>query len=669
MHDLELGWVATMVAALLIVYAPGLLIVRVSRIRLPFAIGFAPAMTAGVFAALALVYHLLSIPWMLLSALIGVLVILAVAYGVGRLAHRDDRLARLHRTGPLPWQTWLILLTGSVVASMTVMLPVRRFSPGIESLISSYDSLFHYNAVQTIREHGNAYPFTALSTMFDGTTTFYPVSFHQLAAIVPGDAVAATNALVFTSLIGMTTATTSLLWVLMPRVARQRGRAVGVALLVPSLYLFFSMPVMTLLVGLWPNALAMSVFPAVLAALVVAARRVIRGVVRTLGAKSTAGAVKLVVTSVVPCLVVVGGALYIHPSVGFSIALFGFALWMAGAVVLLRTRRRLGIAGLLVGLALFAVYDVGSLLYLRGMAQTTKIELPPLSVVLTILADRPRLGAIPLKTLPVVPIYLLAVLGVLWCLRRRRLEELAVLFFAAVTFLVALGAMIPFLPISSLANPWYQARERIFPMLTLSVLCLAGYGIAMLIVHLRTRSRRTRVIAVLVGALVLLLPVVDSAMGEQRLPRLAQVALQRDGYLASYVTRAEREFIESSSELIDDDAVVLGVPSDGTPMYYAIGDRRVIFPHAGYPSSPEQMLIATEGDALLTNPEVCEAVRGYGEQVYFYDDLSAQRGGVIMSELQRNVFGGLDNLDTTGMTVVDESPDGHYRLYELDLPC
>lgn len=669
MHELETSWVAIMVAALLVVYLPGLLIIRFSWMRLPFVIGFAPAMTAGAYAGLALVYHLLRIPWTLFSAALGVAVIVLAAHTVGRLVRRDERMVRLHGTAPLDRPTWWILFAGSVVSSLVVLLPVRHYSPGAGELISSYDSLFHYNAVETIRAEGDAYPFTALSSLFDGTTTFYPVAFHQFASIIPGDAVAATNALVFTSLISTATATTSLLWVLMPRIVRRGQRALVIALAVPSLYLFFSMPVMTLLVGLWPNALAMSIFPAVLAAIVVATRRIVRGIVRPLGVSTRWGAVRLVALSVLPCLVVVGGALYIHPSVGFSIALFAFALSMAGSIALLHTHRWVGAAGLVLGVILFMLYDLGSMTYLRGMAQTTKIELPPISVLLTILADRPRLGAVPLKTLPVIPIYLLAGLGALWCLRRRRWEDLTLLLFAAVTFLVALGAMIPFLPISSLANPWYQARERILPMFTLSVLLLAVHGIAALLVLLRRRSRRQRGLVATLVAVMLLAPVIDAATGSQRLPRLAKVSLQRDGYLAGYVSAEEREFIASSAEQLEEDAVVLGVPSDGTPMYLALGGRRVIFPHAGYPSSDRQMLIATEGDLMLEDPEVCAAVRSYGEDVYVYDDLSPQRAEIIMTPLQRRVFDGLDDLDPSQLTEVARSADGMYRLYELDLPC
>lgn len=646
-----------------VLYVPGLALILAARVRLPYAVGFAPAMTAGVFALLGLLYPLAGIPWNLGTAGAGTAVVALAGGLVGRVARARTGVLSVPDDAPAGLLGGAVLSAAALVAALVLLVPMYRISPGLNSLISSFDSMFHYNAVALVRDRGDVSPFTGLEIMFDGSPTFYPILFHQVASLVPGEIVRAVNASVLVMLCSSATAMASLLWILTPASFPRWQRALIAGLLVPSVFLFFSIPFMALTVGLWPNAFASSLLPAVMAAALLTVRRVREGI-----ARSSVGPTGTVV-SALPLALIVGGAICVHPSMAFSAAVLAWCIAVAVLVRQLRTRRRLALAGLGACLAVLVVYDVVGATLLRSMAQTVKPWMSGPAVVMTMLADRPRLTAIPLKLLFVVPVYLLTLVGVVSVLRRRTTLGLALVIHLIATFVIALGAMIPFLPISSLANPWYQARERILPMFTMTAIALAAIGLAAIVPWLRRRAPALRAALGLGIAAALLAPVALTATDWMRMPRLLELSLHRDGYLVAYVSSEERDFIEESSAQIPRTAVVLGVPSDGTPMFYSLGDRSVVFPHGGYPSTPTQMLLATRGDDILTDPEVCRTLRGFGEEVYFYEDRSPFRAGLIMSPLHRQVYGALDRFYPTGQTLVAQSPDGLYRLYRLDLPC
>ncbi|MGQ4574827.1 DUF6541 family protein [Dermabacteraceae bacterium P7006] len=656
-------------AAVAILYLPGAALLIGSRARPLYLPGYAPLATCGVFSLLAYVFHAFAIPWNLFTACVGsaCLVLLIVLFSFSSRVRALFRLRDGEETPPLRPISSGITTIGVTLAMLVVAVPVYRFSKGFSQLNNSYDSLFHYNATEMVRRVSDATPWTALRGMFDGIEVFYPVTFHQIAAIIPAPTVLSVNVLVMVLLFGSACSLASLMWGILPGHVPERRRAIAIACVLPSLFIFFSLPTMALTVGLWPNILGEAQFPALLGISLLTMKQLqslwSEGI---LWRPSTA--VKLLPLTVA---LITGGL--IHPSLIFSFGVMAFSAWCAIAYGARRTRPNLAYAALALALCVALAYDYIGATLLRQMALTVKTYVQPRDVLLTILADRPRLGIIPLKTQYVMPVVLLAVAGVWRALRSKTWEARTLLIYTLACFTISLGTVIPFLPISSLANPWYQARERVIPMFSLGLLLLALVGLLWLWEKLIRKTRGSvRVILLTVILVGLLLPPLLTTVVSNRMPALAKVSLQRGDYLGQYVSDAERAFIEDAGEKLPEDAVVIGLPADGTPMFYALAGKNPVFLHAGYPSSTRQLLLSRRLNDIFIDSEVCRAARSYGGPVYLYRDRSPQRGSNLLKDINREVFSGVEHYRVDGerrLTEVATSPNGYYSLYLMDIPC
>lgn len=655
-------WVALLSACGLL-YLPGLALLMSVRTRMPFRLGLAPVATAGLLGLLALVYHLCAVPWTLLSVLPGIAVLVALAALAaqqlrlrGLLGGADER----PEARRVPPGAAAVSALGGVLALGVVLWSFSRTPMHVTDISSAFDAVFHYNAVEAIRRGGDALPWTALSDMYGGIDAYYPVSFHQLASIVPAGPVVAANATVLALLSSGALATASLAWTVAPRTLPPLQRAVIIAGCTSLTAVFFSVPVMALLMGLWPNAFAATAYPAVLAA-VISGMRVIREA--DIRRRPLLTAVRLM-----PEALIILGGVWIHPSVGFALVIVAFALAAVAVVRTWRPHRRRALLILVVALGALGVCEIVGATLLRSMALTPKITMGPVTTVLSLLVDRPRITRIHLKTQYVAVPLLLGCIGVVVAIRSRSRTLLLLVALAGCTFVVALGTAYGFLPLSSLANAWYQARERVMPMLTTVVLVLAVAGACTIVSRARSRSPRLGTIVLGLVAVATLAPTVATAVDPARMPAITSLAADRSGtYLTTTVDPEERTFIVASARSLPGDAVVVGLPSDGTSMYYALGGRDVVLPHLGYPSTRTQLAVATRGRELGTDAGVCRTVRSLGSHLYYYRDTGgrASSGPAVTSD----TFRGLEDLPAQYLTPVAQSPDGRYRLYALTPPC
>lgn len=655
---------AIIVAASLLV-VPGTALLSVLRCSVPFRLGLAPAASAGILGLLGLALTPLGIRWELPSVLIGVTVMTALAALIGRALVRQGIAGERPDHGPRGLVPVVLTLLGAAAAAAAVIVPAVRAGLGPETRINAFDAVFHYNAIAFVRSDGNATPWTALAGMYGGQRPYYPVSLHLLAALVPGTPIEAMNAtlLVVVCATGLTTA--SLLWAVTPARIEPAWRGTVIALCLPMTALFFSIPVMVVPMGLWPNALAAVAFPAVAAA-TLHAIRVLDRIRRHEQWRDRA--VRLL--ELLPEAVVIGGGVLIHPSIAFALGALALAAGTVHAVLIARSApRRAAALGALLLIGVI-VYDIAGMTVLRGMALTEKPWMGPISAVLALLSDRPRLTAVPLKSQYVIGVYALTVLGTVHAVRSRSRVRLTLVAFSVVALVLALGTVSSWVPLASLTNPWYQARERVLPMLTCTVIALAAIGGVRLIEAVRQRRPHAALPVLLALALSVAVPVVATAVSPDRLPRVvALTGATGSDYFARYVTDDEAQFIVTSAQQLPEDAVILGDPADGTAYYWAMGHRRVVFPHLGRPATPALREIALEAENVGSDPRVCALLRARGPDLYVYEDRSSTRAGGVDGPPSTNLYTGLDGIPTEHLTLVSASSDGEHRLYRLDLPC
>lgn len=657
-------WVAIAVAAALL-YLPGTALLSVLRCAVPFRFGLAPAASAGILALLGFVFAPIGIRWELPWVVLGVLAVLGVAAVCGRLLVRRGLAGERPRHGPQGAGPLALTVAGALASAAVFVVPTVRAGLRLDSRINAFDAVFHLNAVAFVRADGMATPWTALAGMYGGERPFYPVSLHLLAALVPGDVVTAMNATLLVILCSTGFTLASLLWAVTPAALPPLWRAATIALCLPMGTLFFSIPTMVLPMGLWPNALAAVVLPAVAAATLHGVR-VLDRIRRHPAWRARFGHL----LELLPEAVVIGGGVLIHPSLAFSLGAIVLALLIVHDLLLARRAPRPALAlGALIIAACIA-YDVVGMTLLRGMALTTKPFMDPLSTLLTLMSDRPRLTAVPLKTQYVLGVYPLAALGAVSAVRSRSRVRLGLLAFAAVAAVLALSTANSWVPLASLTNPWYQARERVLPMLTCAVVALAAIGAVRLVEEARRRRPRWAAPLVIALAVSVAVPAAGTALDPNRLPRVVELTGAAGGdYFAQYVTDAEEDFIAQSAARLPADAVVLGDPADGTAYYWALGHRRVVFPHLGRPGTPALRDIALNAEDMDSDPHVCSLVTGQGEDLYLYEDRSATQAGGRLGPPASEFYSGLDAIPGQHLELVDSAADGDYVLYRLTPPC
>ncbi|WP_460477615.1 DUF6541 family protein [Brachybacterium huguangmaarense] len=652
------------IAAAAILYLPGIALLTALRCRVPFRIGLAPAATAALFGVSGFAFAPLGIRWDPVPVAIAIVVGVSLAALLGFALSRGGIARDRPDSQPKSPVAVIISILGALAAAAVVLVPVLSSSVGLGSIASSFDAVFHYNAVAYVRADGRATPWTALSGMYAGQDTFYPVSLHLLAAFVPGSPVEAMNAMLLVILASSGFTMTSLLWSVAPRSLPTTLTAIVIASTVPAVSLFFSVPVMVLVMGLWPNALAAVVFPAVLAAALHSIR-----VIDSLRRHRTWRSRAVHLLDLTPEVIVIIGGVLIHPVILFQLGVVVFALGVVHAALVARVQRRRAIAQAALLVAVLVAFDVAGATVLRGMALTAKVETGLPTTVITLMADRPRITAIPLKASYVVVVYVLALVGAVYAIRSRSRLRCALVSLLCVSFVIALGTAYSWTPLSSLANPWYQARERVMPVVTTAVIPLAMLGGCWSIGLVRRRWPRHTALAValLVGSAAV--PAVGTATDPQRLPSVVELMSDsgaREGYYVAYVGKGEADFIARSAAELPHDALVLGDPAEGASMYWAIGDRAVLYPHLGRPSTSQQRTIAANADKLDQDPSVCALLQRQGDDLYLYRDYAQARAAVPGDV---DYYAGLRDLPLDDLRVVSRSPDGRQVLYRIEPGC
>lgn len=649
---------------------PGYLLLVLAGVRLPLRWGIAPVVTVVLTAALGVVLHVLGLRWsagtLLVGTLLAALGVILARTVLERRRGRDVRLGRPARpfraaaaedrasgtsAAPRPlspgsgWPRGIAAAVtgGSVLMGLLTVVAASQRMGGIDTLNGSFDSFFHLSAAAFVRADGDAFPWTALQGIY-GEPTYYPVAFDTLAAVLPWNTIVSANALMLACLAALPCAVASMVAAL--TTDRLRGPVLALCAAGAST-LFLSTAAMGLVMGLWPIVLGtLCLPPAVAAVLRVGAR----------GARTRP-------SEVLTAVVLVAGAALAHPSVLFSVAVFGGSALIGHGLVDLRGgRRRRGLILLAVAGAAAVVFLIGSAVTLAGMDLTRPSGLPATELLWQILTDTPRIPALAAPAWPLVLVWALAVLGAVAAVRRREAVMVSVLVGLVVSVALGLATDAPGTLMTVLVNPWYGARERIAPLMMCLLVLLMARGLSVLMTE-RTRLLRAGALA---ATALLWVTVLAGLLVPGRLPLLGSLAYTAYGVqLSPYVTPKERQFIERTARKLPEDAVVLADPRDGATLYWSLGGVPVVYPTMAAPITQDQRLIGRYLTDRDDHDLVCDALDRQ-RPTYLYRDTSEFSGQQLDAEASAP-WDGVHRVPEHLLDVVDE--DGPYALYEFTPPC
>ncbi|WP_193105271.1 DUF6541 family protein [Brachybacterium sp. FME24] len=652
-----MSWILPVLIAWVVLAAPGYVMLRAVDARVTVRWGWAPVVTVLLAVLLSGLFHLLRIPWHLLTVAPALAVLAA---GAILLRHRWEtpggggrRIARRQRGegARAGWSpTGRLLTTGTaLIVGVAVVASSARRMGGIDTLQGGYDAFFHLSAIAFIRDNADGFLTTALIDIY-GEPTFYPVMFDSLAALLPFSAVTSANAMMLAVLGGLPTAVAAMLASVLPAHPRMPIAAAVGGL---ASALFLSTPAMALVMGLWPTVLGILCLPVAIASALRLSDDLRRPPARW---------------AVLGHLAVITGATLAHPAVFFSVAVVGGLAFLVRAVQRLVQRDGVqrGAVQLVIALLAATVAIVVSATVLSGMSLTKESEQDLGRVLRQILVDSPRIPVIDDPIWPMAALWIVAVVGIV--VGARRGEPIPIT--AGVGVLVSLGlsvaTQLPGALSEALVNPWYGARERIAPLLMCLLLVLVARGV-MAVVALSddpTRRRHAAYGPMAVGALAA--TAVLALVVPQRLPLLGSLAYTAYGvHLAPYATEQERAFIERTAAQLPADAVVLADPRDGAPLYWSIGGVETVFPTLATPQTGDSRMLAARFVHADEDERVCAAYQ-HLHPTHLYRDTS-EHSGVALNPDASAPWDGLREIPESLLAPV--ASDGPYALYELEAPC
>jgi hypothetical protein len=674
------AWVTTaplLVALLVILYLPGMLILRLADVRWTLSLGFAPAVTCGLAGVGGIVLDLLHIHWGIWSFL-GAIGAAALLVGIYRLIlHRvgqDGRTLGGVVTGPL-WtvRRRLVVAAAVLIAVLFHWVPVLVIvDPYFPSSLT--DPMFHYNGINAVMNTGNASMFGAMNwnhglRVLEVT---YPAVWHALASLVaaPSTVVEVAHVLSYLVtpvifLIGMTSLGAEVF-------PRRRLMVVLTPLVVAG---FVAFPdYMSVGKSFWPNALALALFPGVLAMGAAVAFDLARGGLSRNWVRYTG--------SILVLLAGTAGMVLSHPTFIFT------PLWVCAPVAVVLVirlvrrlwrvwpRRRVVLAGLLCS-ALAAVVLAGVLSHPQVQASLSRPVigewsgfLPRLTSTLVLWPTTPN----PLVLTALALFYgSIAVLGIAVATRTRRSRW--VLAAWGMQALLILGVYFPIPLLSSISGIWYSDVYRLFAIQIVFLALLLPMALSMLWARaddgadegLVSWPGRLRPLQRLAGrgpvrAGVVTFLVAHLALGVFLSWQAAYApAAPSVGERAVIGSEAELELLEDLDELVPEGAVVLGDSLSGIGYAPALSDVDSVFTQVSTRSLDEDgTFLARHFSDIHEDPQVCEILRHYGIMYYYEDDPVRYEG-----ELRDTNLPGLYGVDTSeGFTEVAAA--GDTTLWRID---
>ena len=586
----------TFLALAAVVLLPGLAVGYALGLRGLSAWGMAPPLSVSVVSVGSVVAALAGIRWNLAVLLAAT----AVAAGVAAVLAQVLHLRVWRRRHVDSTRVRLAGLGGFAIGATLQSVALMRGIGAANSISNSPDVIFHLIRLRTMLETGN------VSSVAGG---FYPSAFHGV--VVSAVQVAPVSLVVAANLGALLTA--AVIWPLgCIALARQVFGPTPLALLATGLCssAFVAFPAFLLGWGvLWPNAIGLALVPGALAMAVATVRPVAQTGVR----RRTAG---------IALAIAVPGVFLAHPNAMLSLALLVLTVLAAAAIQVLvegpehqRRRAALGLTALVV-LSLAAVVLLPRIS--SRVAAVSAYDWKPTETVgdasFDMLLNAPHDGPF------LVGLSVFVVLGAIVAVTRQRRLLWAVVSFALFSILYVLAAAIG-TPLTQLfTGYWYNDSVRIAASNAIpgTVLAVAGLGLlhrglTRLLARrsgASTAARPSRLQTIGVPALLAVLFLGATVGASHR----AQAQLVDHYYhphtqARRLVSAAQLDALQRLARSIPKDTVVAGIPANGSPLLYALSDRRVYYTTLSPLKDPDHLTVGRYLDQVSRRPEVCAALK------------------------------------------------------------
>lgn len=634
--------IAPCVATLAVLWLPGLVVAVASRTPWRLALAVAPALSVAVIAVSGIVTGGLGVRWGLVGLAmtdLGVALIAAVVTAMTLRGSRGWVRTVATRTGDGAWYTVCLLAACVALVALTGRM---LGAPG--AISQTFDANFHLNAVRWIVETGEA---SSLTMQMTTLPAFYPLAWHQIAALmldlgVTTSVPVATNALIMV--------TAAVVWpvgvLALTRTLTQRRSAILIAAVTSAMSPAF--PYLLVSYGvLYPNLLGIALLPEAILLLVVVSDRLehLRPTARVVP-------VLLVVTAV-------GGVALAHPN-----AMLTWLVFLAIVVLLALYRawrdRLLARSRVIVSVILLIL--VGAI-WVVGRPPMDWGAWPPFESAAQALGEAAT-GApvgLAMRWLPAV----LALVGTARALRSARWMPIGLLFLVDAA-LYAVDASMSHNPVRYwFVGGWYSDSHRLAALLPLAQVPLAGLGASRVVdalvprlrvvsgcIHNLSRSAAT-CIAIMGSVTLLLIGGLAPGM------RHAIDDLGRTYVMSSsseVVSDDELALMERVPSEIEPGASVVVSPDSGGPLLYALTGVDTTFKHVNYMHTHGAEVILNDLKSVTRDPEVCSVLESLDARYVLYFP-----GHQIFGRELPDGFIGLPT--AKGFTLVDRQ--GEARLYEV----
>jgi len=648
------------------VFAPGLIVGAVARLRGFGAVAVAPAVSTGIVGVAAVLGGLVRVPWGPLPVLLVTILTAAVVLLARRLTGRQPSAAKARadlRNRAAAWgQVWFSRewrwWVGFVVAAGLVGWNCVHILGKPTAFSQANDELFHLNGVRWILDHADGSSLFLNSMV--GSGGFYPAAWHDLVSLTAQPWLAAGNA-------AAVVLATNAVMVIAAAVIWPLGVLALLQVVVGRRAVVFAVAFVAILIGSTadgPYRMMSQQYPLLLSTALFAALLALIVTVFRLHADRDAGESEFPSRLVSAILIVVGlaGITLAHPS--SLLALAGMVTLPMGVTMCVRYVRRGGLPpkkAVLAwgGLALAFVATVGLWVALRT---GTSVQSEPKFDALE--AARRFWLACAFIGVPLWPFAVLFIVGLIVALwQRTQLWLVGALVWTGLLWGVA--AVSDGTWSYWLVSGFYSLYARITPYVVDLQLVFAGIALAAIsakAVELATKKgwaprARIPVIAVLVVLLVGM--TVVGRTGESLTQRVSQtVARYKLTAKSPFVDRDEYALITQLPALVDNGKVVAVDAWGGGAFAYALTGVPVSAYSLQYKPSSALEVVESRLNRAAGDPAVCAAVREL--RIGYVLDFGAKR----ISAFRKDLPGFSDMAEAPGFVPV--ASRGHAVLYRVD---
>jgi len=615
------------------VFLPGAVIGWALRLREPWWVLLAPALTVGIISGLAVVLGALGIPFngIVVASIVAfaALIVWLVAMFWQR-QQRDNTKTKepandngTTQLKPRIWERHHILWIGVGIAALIQGISTYRGMGNPFWLPQNSDTPFHLNAVRFILNNQNASS-AFIDIMFAGEAGdqigMYPAAWHAIVSLGFMDSIVlASNAMVLV--------VTALVWpvslaAFALAIAPHRPLVAAVTAVVSSAYLSF--PNRFFMAGvLWPQALSYAMVPAGVAATILLLKH--KNPYRIRWALALAA--------------ILVGIVLAQPSglLVYGVIVTPFVIYRAFAPLLKRSNSTYADSPQLVRV-IWPIFAVAAwVIAWRWVFLLFSETLNPGAEVQTNQGVRTGVwlalsdGAFSTALLrePSIPIVIGTIVGAMLALlhRRTRWVPFSLLGLLALAGIVTGGGPIS-RELAWVVYPFFADEQRLLATIPLVASPLIALGIVTIAYQLanlkplRINDREGWLAPVLALGLTATFGVATNAFQFQ-----GRIEALNDNYVAplttgasSLVTLDEMALLERLGDSVSPDGIVFGDPLSGIVLAPALGDVATIYPTLGGRSwQPDAVFLRTNLHRLPDDPRVCEALGRLGIE-YFYND-------------------------------------------------